>query len=339
MQPEWNAHARHIDLPTGATLAYRDEGPASGDVVLLLHGFTNDASFWSDVAIGLRTRNPHLRIIAPDLRGHGSSTRPVDPALVDIEHMAADIDALVTELGIETVTLIGHSMGSLIAQHLALENPARFTRLILLASTSDARGENVVKSWLRGVLNEWQGTLEAKGLSEHEIMVCTPRDIDPSIVAWMQQFWSFYPLTPTRSTLAVAERCADLPLATWFGCAGSILTYHRDLTQISVPVLVIWGTQDAFFTRDDQDRLINALERSSARFAWKQYGHKPLPADGLQHDDLGHNLTWEIPDAIAEDIVSWLQEGVPTSRDWFVSPAGAMVSEPTGAPIRCTHPS
>jgi pimeloyl-ACP methyl ester carboxylesterase len=325
------------EVDTGMTMAYREIGPIDGRPVVLLHGFTNDAQFWLDVSSELHRLNPDVRIIMPDLRGHGASTKPTDPTAISIEHMSADVVALLDIIDVQSATFVGHSMGSFVALDIALTHAERVETLVLISTSSNATGTTILAEWLRDdVLCDWQSRLQARGVNEQDLMSRTPRDVDPSIVVWLQKFWNFYPVTPDRPTNGVAQRAADLPLATWIGGADAVLGFTRDLTKLRVPTLVLWGVQDAFFTAADQERLIRAMKQvvEAGSFRWKQYGRKPLPADGLQVDDLGHNLTWEIPAGVAEDINAWLTTGEPSPREWFVAPDGAITSLPTGALIR-----
>jgi pimeloyl-ACP methyl ester carboxylesterase len=100
------------------------------------------------------------------------------------------------------------------------------------------------------------------------------------------------------------------------------LTDH--FARLPVPVLVLWGTQDSFFRADEQRRLVEVLttraQRSGIPFVWKQYGKIALPDNGIQSDDIGHNLTWDAAEQVAIDIAEWISAGSPTP-DWFRSDA------------------
>jgi len=305
-----------IELSTGIHMAYTSVGPEDGPVLVLLHGMTNDADSWSEMGIELHDRLPEERIIAVDLRGHGESSRVRDPADITIETMAEDVVAFLDSQGIKRASLAGHSMGSLVAQRIALDHAVRVDRLILVATTSDGRGTSLLANWLRDevIQTQWRPALEARGWQwPQEAMSHSPLDADPQAEDWMQRYWNIYPLTPERSTRSLAERSARLPLATWVGTTDTILSFDstEELTELSVPTLVLWGTQDAFFTRDDQQRLIASLEEATKRggsYRWKQYGTKRLPPSGLQVDDYGHNLTWEAPVQVAADIAEFLSD-------------------------------
>jgi 2-succinyl-6-hydroxy-2,4-cyclohexadiene-1-carboxylate synthase len=93
--------------------------------VLLLHGFTNTGASWDPVVAALPQR---YRAIAPDLRGHGSSSaaRPVT-----LEAVIGDIDALAPE----RFTLAGYSQGGRIALHATLALAPRVERLVLVGAS------------------------------------------------------------------------------------------------------------------------------------------------------------------------------------------------------------
>ncbi|MBK9739771.1 MAG: alpha/beta hydrolase [Actinobacteria bacterium] len=330
-------------LSTGLDLAYVSTGPSDGPTLLLLHGLTNDADAWSRVMSEVSDRMPGLRIVAIDLRGHGQSSKPADPAAFTIPSMARDVVAFMDAVGIERASIAGHSMGSLIAQDIALTHPDRVDKLVLISSTANAQGAPILGSWLLDdvIQGQWRTSLAAQGVAwPQPALSRTPLDADPDAVAWMRTYWNVYPLTPDRDTTDGATRAAGLPLATWLGATEGIMAFDRrqQLTSLTTPVLVLWGTQDAFFLRADQDVLITALRsatRTGGSFRWKQYGRLPLPADGLQADDIGHNLTWDAPVPVAEDIASFLENGEPSDTEWYADAPSSkkVVGKPGAATI------
>jgi pimeloyl-ACP methyl ester carboxylesterase len=346
----------YADVQPLTATAVTSSGPAASaadaPVLVLLHGFTNDADAWAATVELLRELLPDHRFVIPDLRGHGESSLPADGRWRDdpdsaftMGALAADVVALMDALGIATATVAGHSMGSLVAQVLAADHPRRVSSMVLVSTTGDARGTPFLSDWLRDdvIAHQWRPAIEAQGVVwPDEAMALTPLDADPEAVAWMVKLWNFYPLTPGRSTLELAERAARLPFATWVGALEGILSTHRlgGLRTRSTPACVLWATQDSFFRRGSQEALIAALravgdsEAGGVPFVWKQYGRLPLPADGIQADDLGHNLTWDAPAVVAADLAAFVTTGMPTST-WFRSDAPAdpyrIVGEPDAA--------
>lgn len=101
-------------------------GPATGPVVLALHGLTGHGKRWQALAT---EHLPGVRVIAPDLRGHGRST-PLPPW--NFETIVADLAQLLAGETDEPVVLLGHSFGGACALHLARTHPELVRRLVLL---------------------------------------------------------------------------------------------------------------------------------------------------------------------------------------------------------------
>jgi pimeloyl-ACP methyl ester carboxylesterase len=111
----------------GERMSYRTAG--SGPALLLLHGIANSSDTWSAVA-PLLSRS--FTVIAPDLLGHGESAAPRgDYSLGAHASGARDI---VTALGHERVTVVGHSLGGGVAMQFAYQFPERTERLVLVSS-------------------------------------------------------------------------------------------------------------------------------------------------------------------------------------------------------------
>ncbi|MEV6878806.1 alpha/beta fold hydrolase [Amycolatopsis sp. NPDC051128] len=101
------------------------EGPA----VLLLHGFPHTGRLWTEVVPHLATR---YRVIVPDLRGLGATSRPADG--YDAGTLAADAEALLDALGEPTAAVAGIDAGAPPAFLLAMRRPGRVRRLVLMES-------------------------------------------------------------------------------------------------------------------------------------------------------------------------------------------------------------
>src|SRR3954469_11033359 len=111
----------------GHRVSYRRGG--SGPALLLLHGVTNSSETWEHVAPRLAER---FTVIAPDLLGHGGAATPRgDYSLAAHASGARDV---LTALGIERATVVGHSLGGGIAMQFAYQFPERCERLVLVSS-------------------------------------------------------------------------------------------------------------------------------------------------------------------------------------------------------------
>jgi pimeloyl-ACP methyl ester carboxylesterase len=111
----------------GHRVSYRTAG--RGPVLLLLHGVTNSSQTWESVAPLLSRR---FTLIAPDLLGHGESATPRGDYSLGAH--ASGVRDLLTALGHDRVTVIGHSLGGGIAMQFAYQFPERCERLVLVSS-------------------------------------------------------------------------------------------------------------------------------------------------------------------------------------------------------------
>ena len=129
-----------VRVSTGVELQVAERGPRDGEPVLFLHGYTDSWRSYSRVLGGLPA---HVRAIVPTHRGHGDSDRP--PCCYRVADFAADAVALLDALGVARATIVGHSMGSFVAQRIAADHPGRVDRLVLIASATRAGTPPVVE--------------------------------------------------------------------------------------------------------------------------------------------------------------------------------------------------
>ena len=111
----------------GYRRAFRVSG--SGPALLLLHGLACDSSTWADV---IPTLAEHYTVIAPDLLGHGESDKP--DADYSLGGYANGMRDLLTILGIDKVTVVGHSFGGGVAMQFAYQFPDRTERVVLVST-------------------------------------------------------------------------------------------------------------------------------------------------------------------------------------------------------------
>lgn len=106
--------------------------------IVLLHGFAQSSRTWAEVAERLVEKRP---VIAIDLIGHGEAARPNDPALYQLDAIVADLDEILTTLGVPRFILLGYSMGGRIAAAYAAVHPERIACLILESAGLGPRDE------------------------------------------------------------------------------------------------------------------------------------------------------------------------------------------------------
>ena len=111
----------------GHRVIYRIAG--SGPPVVLIHGMVNSSRHWEQVALRLSTR---YTVVAPDLIGHGDSAAPRGDYSLGAH--AAGVRDLLTAIGIERATIVGHSLGGGVAMQFFYQFPQRVERLVLVSS-------------------------------------------------------------------------------------------------------------------------------------------------------------------------------------------------------------
>jgi pimeloyl-ACP methyl ester carboxylesterase len=105
------AATHSFTAPDGVALAWHELG--EGRAVVLLHGLFSDAATnWIRFGHAAEIAGRGFRVIMPDLRGHGSSARPHDPASYPPDILADDGLALIAHLGLEDYDLGGYSLGA-----------------------------------------------------------------------------------------------------------------------------------------------------------------------------------------------------------------------------------
>jgi pimeloyl-ACP methyl ester carboxylesterase len=346
-----------VDLATGVRMSYFDLGPAGAETLILLHTDTTSAVEWAWTAGALLGMNPNLHLYALDQRGAGLTGLPETarcwstPNLcITQADLAADLLAFMNAKKITKATLVGHAMGAGAARRLALDHPERVVRLILSGTgVPPAKSAEAVtaapsppsarrRAQAPGIGSDamealgWRKMLEARGVKwPLGALHMRPLDIDPDAVRNITQNWDISAIAAPEVVQAIAAQTAAESLATW----GTLdptpppPAPPTRLDALSVPTLVLWGSEDAGLSRASQDRLIELLREASEAspgmyFYWKQYGVRPPPPSGDKHqaDDIGHNLSWEAPRQLAADIDSFVRTGAPT-RDLYRTDAPA----------------
>lgn len=125
----------HSKRVNGVDINYIDSG--KGDAVVLLHGLGSSNRDW-DLQIPVLASK--FRVIAPDLRAHGKSTRI--PQNQGVDYMAEDVFQLLKELGICKADIVGFSMGGAVAFELAYRYPEILNRVIIINSGPDFNSPN-----------------------------------------------------------------------------------------------------------------------------------------------------------------------------------------------------
>jgi pimeloyl-ACP methyl ester carboxylesterase/acyl carrier protein len=235
----------------GLQLCVCSWGPADGPVVLCLHGILDQGICWQPVAHDLIQRG--YRIVAPDFRGHGRSAHVGAGCAYHFPDFVSDADAVLRTLGNEPVALAGHSLGAVVAAHLALARPERFTSLTLIEPP--LRPESTPR--------------EQRPLTAYLDYAATPprHQPVPDLQSAARRLQRAVPALSDRLARKLARRCTestagglvwrwDARLRTRSGLAYAAHEFTQSafcdlLADLPIPVTVVQGTQGMTRLADD----------------------------------------------------------------------------------------
>ena len=220
----------------GHDLSYLDSG--TGPAVLFIHGLLGSHQNWTHLVDALHTGH---RVIAPDLFGHGASAKPRGDYSLGAH--AATLRDLLDRLGVERVTLVGHSLGGGVAMQFCYLFPDRVERLVLVSSGGLGRSVSPLlrsatlpgAEWvLPLVASRWvRGRAEAVGRTVARLGWRAGPDLQEG---W-RGFTGLHDVEARRAFLATVRSVIDP--------GGQTVTAHDHLPMaVEIPTLVVWGTRD-----------------------------------------------------------------------------------------------
>lgn len=122
---------RLVTLSDGGRVRVVERGPADAPAVVFVHGWCCSAFTWRHVLASVAAEG--RRAVAIDLRGHGRSDKPLDPALYTLPALGRHLIDVLDALAVERAVLVGHSMGGAVAVRATLDAPSRVGGLVLVA--------------------------------------------------------------------------------------------------------------------------------------------------------------------------------------------------------------
>ena len=229
----------------GVELAVRVSGPPQGVPVIVLHGFTGSASAMAPLTDRLagafqaadESERP-LRLVVPDLVGHGVSEAPSDPSAYRVESMAGQVVALADALGCETFHLVGYSMGGRVALTLGCRSPRRLRSLALIGATA-------------GIADPDERRRRAGDDSARADRITA--DFSAFVDDWMNDplFAGQAALGDVYLRAARAQRMASNPdglaRSLRHGGTGSMTPLHGEMGRCEAPTMLVVGLADTKF--------------------------------------------------------------------------------------------
>ncbi|MPW22224.1 alpha/beta fold hydrolase [Paraburkholderia sp. CNPSo 3157] len=230
------SHSTFCEIPAGR-IAYSRRG--SGRPLVLLHPIGVDRSWWDE---HVEHWAASYDVVAIDIRGHGQSSAVTAP--ITLADHAADVAAVLRQERLTGATLIGVSMGGMIAQRVAIQFPALVGALILCGTAGGFRDEVRPHILARGDMSR-QGSMS-------EV-------IDETIARW------FLTDTPRPD---LVQKCRErLAADDWYSWSAnwraiSLLDNLGELPNVSAPALVVAGGADASIPPAVSQKIADALPHS-----------------------------------------------------------------------------
>jgi len=234
-----------------------------GEPLLFLHGFPDHWGAWRRLMMVFEETH---RVIAPDLRGYGASSRPTDISAYRPEALTADVTSLMQALDLQNTTVIGHDWGATLAFWTAMTDASRISRLIILNGAhpyilqdriwddpQQRRASQYVRDlsadgphpWLReenavDIAQQWL----APALFDNKLH---QSEYDDYIALWSDKgAWQAMRNWYRASPFEIPAPYESAPTRRW--------TANLDYT-VPCPVHVIWGQSDPIFS----NRLVEDL--------------------------------------------------------------------------------
>lgn len=275
---------KSVELSTGVTLQYVEQGALSGVPVLLLHGLSDS---WHSFELVLPHLPKSIRAFALTQRGHGDSGRP--DAGYRYRDFAADVAAFMRAQRLEAAVIVGHSSpGSTTARRFAIDHPERTLGLVLIGSFANMADNQVVRE-----LWDFVSKME-----------------DPVDSAFVREFQESTLSRPVPQSFleTIVHESLKLPARVWQSVITGDLEDELpgELDKIKASTLLVCGEHDEIVPRSDQEAQTTAIADSRL----------------IVYEGTGHGVHWEAPEQFASDLVTFVEAVVernagesPSARD------------------------
>src|SRR5205809_4587459 len=236
----------------GLDLHYLDWGNVGAPPVVCVHGYTSSAEAFNALA---RQFHDRFHIVAPDVRGHGESAWSPDSAY-QYRDQVADLAGLVDQLGLARFTLIGTSMGGIIAMAFAAAHAARLVGLVINDIGPDVEeGSQRITQMVGGRPDEF-ATLEDAMAYRREISPVTAsrpmsdqREVALGVLRQQADGRWVWKMDPAYIRQRVQHGAPPRP-ALW-----------PVLKSLPCPTLVVWGTESDVLSEAQARRMGGVLPR------------------------------------------------------------------------------
>jgi len=238
----------YIDI-NGLRLHYLDWGGQGKQLMLLLHGFMGHAHVWDGFALEFRN---HYHVISLDQRGHGESEWSEKLAYKIDDHFS-DICGFAEALALDSIILIGHSMGGRNALFYAACFPERIERLVLVDSRLwDSEGSSNALMQILMHFPLQADTLEAVIESIRELYPLLPSEFVRHIARYGYRRMEDGKYVP-RYDARMSTQCQSMGYSTE--------NLGLFLNNLPLPTLIVRGEKSPFLSEKDARRIVDCLPR------------------------------------------------------------------------------
>jgi haloalkane dehalogenase len=275
--------APHYLEQDGLRMHYLDEG--AGDPVLLLHGEPTWAYLYRKL---IPTLAAGARVVAPDYFGFGRSDKPTEPGWYSYDRHFDSLVRLVEELDLQHVTVVVQDWGGPLGLRLAVEDPDRFARLVIM-NTGIFAGRAPSEEWLRfrAFVRRVGDELRPGQLVR---LSCVVEPSDEVIAAYDAPF-------PTAESKAGVLAFPELvPTEPDHPSAAAMLAVRDALRRWEQPALVLFSDSDPIFSPAVGERFAELIPGA-------------LPAETIER--AGHFLQEDAGERIAGRIARFLETPPP----------------------------
>ncbi|TPJ23577.1 alpha/beta hydrolase [Mesorhizobium sp. B2-7-2] len=238
-----------LEIDTGEARIFARHG-GSGPGLLLLHGFPETHAMWRDVAPSLAR---DFSVVCADLRGYGQSSCPpsaADHAPYGKRAMAADMAALMEDLGFRRFLVAGHDRGGRVAYRLALDYPDHVEKLAVLDIVPTAEVWDRADARLALGFWPWSLLAQPEPLPETILAATAEAIVDNALSGWGSAADAFPPGVRQAYVDALRDPAHIHAICEEYRAAASLdrLHDHADREagrRISCPVLALWSEHGA----------------------------------------------------------------------------------------------
>ncbi|UXY23123.1 alpha/beta hydrolase [Streptomyces cynarae] len=272
----------------GYRRAYRLAG--QGPALVLVHGIGDSSATWADLIPDLARTHT---VLAPDLLGHGASDKP--RADYSVAAYANGVRDLLTTLGIESATLVGHSLGGGVAMQFAYQFPERTERLILVSAGGVGREVNpVLRAASLPGAHLMLAALRLPGMRLNlGLFARLMRLLDTDLGQDAAELLTLVDALPDATSRSAFIRTLRA-VVDWRGQAVTML--DRCYLTEGMPTLLIWGDRDGVVPVRHAHRAHEAMPGSRLEI-FEGAGHFPFHTDPARFLALVEEFTGATPAA------------------------------------------